>query len=452
MNPKDDIYQFIGKKLVGIIKNSIVLINSYDKTTNSFNLRALEGIGEKIKFVLKTLRKNLFAMSFPISDEKARKAVISGKFTKIPGGVHELSFGKIPKNISYVLEKSFNIGEINYIGFSRKKEIFGNAVIIMRKGDELQDLEFINALIKQASIALQHRQTVEELKNSEERLKILFDYAPDACYLNDLTGKFIDGNRAAEKITGYKKEELIGKSFLKLKLLSTADIYKDSKLLARNLQGLPTGPDELTLNRKDGSKATVEISTYPVKIKGRTLVLGIARDISNRKRAEDALRKSQQEFESIFDNNPMASIYLDNQGKVLDINSRFRELFGYSLKEIKGKDINSGIIHPPDKMKEINKLFKKAIKGYMNYETIRKRKDGTLIPVSISSSSVLIDRKPHGRVVLYQDIGQRKQAEEKVRESYEKLQKTVEATINTISKIIEPEIPILPGIKTKYQS
>ena len=102
-----------------------MLINSYDKTTNSFNLRALEGIGEKIKFVLKTLRKNLFAMSFPISDEKARKAVISGKFTKIPGGVHELSFRKIPKNISYVLEKSFNIGEINYIFFHGKRKYLG---------------------------------------------------------------------------------------------------------------------------------------------------------------------------------------------------------------------------------------------------------------------------------------------------------------------------------------
>jgi len=449
LNPEDDIYQFIGKKLAGIIKNSIVLVNSYDKITDSFTLRALEGIGENIKFVLKTLRKNPFTISYPISDEKARSAVISGKFLKIPGGVHELSFGKIPKSISYVLEKSFNIGEINYIGFSREKEIFGNAVIIMRKGEELQDLEFINAFIKQASISLQHRQAVEELKNSEERLEILFDYAPDAYYLNDLTGKFLDGNKAAEKVTGYKKEELIGKSFLKLKLLSTADIPKAVKLLTKNLQGLPTGPDELTLIRKDRSKVIVEISTYPVKIKGKTLVLGIARDISARKRAEETLRRSQQEFKSIFDNNPVASLYLDNQGTVLDINSPFRELFGYSLKEIKGKDINSGIIHPPDKMKEIKKLFKKAIKGYMNYETIRKRKDGTLIPVSISSSSVLISGKTHGRIVLYQDISQRKQAEQKVEEGYKKLQKTMEATINTISKIIETRDPYTAGHQNK---
>ena len=85
----------------------------------------------------------------------------------------------------------------------------------------------------------------------------------------------------------------------------------------------------------------------------------------------------------------------------------------------------------------------------MNYETIRKRKDGTLIPVSISSSSVLISGKTHGRIVLYQDISQRKQAEQKVEEGYKKLQKTMEATINTISKIIETRDPYTAGHQNK---
>ena len=59
----------------------------------------------------------------------------------------------------------------------------------------------------------------EELKDSEERLKILFDYTPDAYYLIDLKGNFVDGNLVAERLTGYKRKELIGKNFLKLKFL-----------------------------------------------------------------------------------------------------------------------------------------------------------------------------------------------------------------------------------------
>jgi len=129
------------------------------------------------------------------------------------------------------------------------------------------------------------------LKSSEERLKILLESAPDAIYLSDLKGTFIDGNRAAEDLMGYKKEELVGKSFLKLKLLSGKELLKASKLLLKNLQGKGTGPDELILNRKDGSQVTVEILTYPVKIKDKTMVMGIARDITDRKRAEVALRE-----------------------------------------------------------------------------------------------------------------------------------------------------------------
>ncbi|GAH51841.1 unnamed protein product, partial [marine sediment metagenome] len=107
-----------------------------------------------------------------------------------------------------------------------------------------------------------------ELRSSEERLKILFEYAPDGYYLSDLKGTLIHGNKAAEEITGYRREELIGKSFLKLKLLSTEQMPRAAALLAKNALGKSTGPDEFTLNRKDGSTVPVEIRTYPVRIGG----------------------------------------------------------------------------------------------------------------------------------------------------------------------------------------
>jgi len=161
-------------------------------------------------------------------------------------------------------------------------------------------IEITAKLIKKLGIPFSLRITVqditerkkveEELRDSEERLKILFDYAPDAYYINDLQGKFINGNKAAERMIGHKREELTGKNFLKLKLLSLTDIPKAAKLLTKNLRRLPTGPDEFVLNRKDNTKVTVEISTYPVKIKGRTLVLGIARDITERKKAEEKIK------------------------------------------------------------------------------------------------------------------------------------------------------------------
>jgi PAS domain S-box-containing protein len=129
----------------------------------------------------------------------------------------------------------------------------------------------------------------EELKNSEERLRILFEYAPDAYYLHDLKGAFLDGNKAAEEMCGYRKEELIGKNFLKLDLLPVNQLPKAAGILARNALGRPGGPTEFLLHRKDGTQIDIEIRTYPVQIGGRTVVLGIARDISKRKKAEAML-------------------------------------------------------------------------------------------------------------------------------------------------------------------
>ena len=142
------------------------------------------------------------------------------------------------------------------------------------------------------------RKKVEaELRSSEERLRILFEFAPDAYYLNDLKGHFVDGNKAAEEVTGYKREELIGRSFLKLKLLPPGQIPKAALLLTKNALGQPTGPDDFTFTRRDDTRVQLEIRTFPVKIKGKTLVLGIARNVTDHKWAEEEIRRLNKELE-----------------------------------------------------------------------------------------------------------------------------------------------------------
>jgi diguanylate cyclase (GGDEF)-like protein/PAS domain S-box-containing protein len=135
-----------------------------------------------------------------------------------------------------------------------------------------------------------------------------------------------------------------------------------------------------------------------------------------RKRAEESLRKSQQELANIFKNIPQAVVYLDENSNIKDISPRFTKLFGYTLVEIKGKNINEGIIHPPGKIKEGNNLDETILsEGYFNYETIRKKKDGTLFSVSISGSNIVIDGQLKGIIGTYFDITERKKLEEKLK-------------------------------------
>ncbi|MCK4241104.1 MAG: PAS domain S-box protein, partial [Candidatus Atribacteria bacterium] len=134
-----------------------------------------------------------------------------------------------------------------------------------------------------------------------------------------------------------------------------------------------------------------------------------------RKRTEEALQKSQQEFASLFKSSPEALVYLDKNSNIVNINPYFTELFGYTLKEIKGRNINDGMIHPAGKIEEGKNLDKSILsKGHFNYETIRKKKNGTLFAVFISASSIIIDGQVKGIIGTYIDITERKKMEEEL--------------------------------------
>ena len=268
------------------------------------------------------------------------------------------------------------------------------------------------------------------LRDSEERLKILFESAPDAYYLNDLEGRFVDGNRAAGEISGYKREELIGQSFLSLKLLSPDEISKAAVLLARNAQGEATGPDEFTLNRKDGSQVAVEIRTFVVRIAGEVLVLGIARDITERKRAEEALRESEQQYRALYDDNPTMYFTVDTEGTVLSVNKFGAEQLGYKADELVGRSV-LGIFHDDDR-EDVQEQLAACVRNpaeVAQWEFRKVCKDGSLMWVKETVRAV---RGPDGDTIVLivcDDITERMRVEEALQEAREELESRVETQL-----------------------
>jgi PAS domain S-box-containing protein len=245
------------------------------------------------------------------------------------------------------------------------------------------------------------------LRSSEERLKILFNFAPDAYYLCDLKGNFVDGNIAAEKLLGYDKNEIIGKSFLNLNLLPSKYLLKASKLLLAGIMEKPTGPDEFVLIRKNGSKVTVEITTHPVKIEGQTLILGIARDISERKMAEKSMKEASENWNRTFQAMHSGIALLDAHQKIIQTNRAFQNFVNKDEKKLTGQNCFPFVFG-----KEIpaeGNLFEKM--------KISKTCKKTEVTINGSIFEILIDPvfnengKITGAVLIMNDISQRKRDE-----------------------------------------
>ena len=263
-------------------------------------------------------------------------------------------------------------------------------------------------------------QELIKMRESEKKYRELVQNTNSIVLRMDINGCITFFNEFAQKFFGYTKDEILGKNVVGTIVPETDTSYRDLKAMIKDII---QNPDLYTINENENIRGNGERVWILWTNKGAfdkdgniSEILCIGNDITEHKKTEEALYKSQQEFASLFKNSPEALVYLDENSNILDINHRFTELFGYTLKEIKGRNINDGIIHPHDKIEEGKNLDKIALsKGYFNYETIRKKKDGTLVPVSVSGSNILIDDQVKGILGIYINITERKRLEEELK-------------------------------------
>lgn len=274
------------------------------------------------------------------------------------------------------------------------------------------------------------------IKENEENLQILFDSISEAIYILDKSATLINVNKGAEKMYQYSRKDLLGKSLLNF----AAQSLNDYSIIQLKMETVfETGnPEqfEFWAVRKNGVIFPSEVVIDKCNYFGKDFLIATARDITERKKSEDSLRKSEEKIKSIFNLANSGIVLTDLTGKFLEFNQKWLEMLGYTPEEMRNLT-NFQITHPND-------IEKSELWGNMVYNgeidrfQIEKRyikKDKTSFWGEVSVSAIKDENnKIISTIGIISDISERKYTQQKIKQLSQAVEQSPVTIIITNTK------------------
>jgi PAS domain S-box-containing protein len=295
--PDADLHKLIADKLHVITGAMGVSISEYDAKEQALITRYLAVSGQILSTLNNLLGRNIIGLHSPTSPEMIQQ--ITSEIVAVASDLSEVSFGAIPKSVSAIVQKTFGIGSFTGLAFIYGGELWGTAIVVMKKDQPPIDRDLAMALTNVAAMAMRRKKTEEALYASEARYRALVEMSPDAIILSDLSGNIVYCNQQTAVVHGCENAgQIMGANVLDffapeehskvLQKIQTASMIKQ------------IGDTPFTLVKKDGSRFPGEIRACLVHgLDGNpTGIIGITRDVTERKKAEFEREQLIKELES----------------------------------------------------------------------------------------------------------------------------------------------------------
>ncbi|MBU0986757.1 MAG: PAS domain S-box protein, partial [Proteobacteria bacterium] len=264
------------------------------------------------------------------------------------------------------------------------------------------------------------------LKESERKYRLLSDNVRDVIWTRDMNLRLTYTSPSVMEQQGYTAEEAMARTpeetwspnSLKLVgkvLTEELEVEKQEK---KNL--LRSRTLEVEVKCKDGSTIWTEAKMSFLRDQNGhpTGIIGVTRDISDRKQAEESLRESEEKYRTVLEANPDPVVVYDIEGKVIYFNPAFTRVFGWTLAERLGNKMD--VFVPEEAWRETKMMIKKVLGGerFSSIETLRYSKKGEIIPVSVSGA-IYKDKNgnPVGSVINLRDISHQKKLEAQLQQA-----------------------------------
>jgi len=237
-----------------------------------------------------------------------------------------------------------------------------------------------------------HKWVNEVVEQLGRRNELILEAAGEGIYGLDTDGRTTFVNPAAARMLGYKPADLIGQLHHELVHHSKPDgtVYPQSQcpIYAAFKDGtFHTSVDYEVFWRRDGTSFQAEYTSTPVIDKGKLVGAVVTfRDISERKRLEELLRKSEEQYRSVFESAANMIISVDGEGIILECNNRLKEILGYAPEEIIGKGLLD-LIHPDDRERahvSLAEIFSNGFDYHKRYKMIGK--SGNSVDVQMNAA------------------------------------------------------------------
>jgi len=261
----------------------------------------------------------------------------------------------------------------------------------------------------------ERKRAEKDLRESEERYRTLIETIPDVIFTISIDGKLVSLNQPFETTTGWSRQEWIGRSIQEI--IHPDDVSFVMKDVAEIISGRPPTPKEVRVLTKSQKYIVGNFVTTRLIRDGKVVgLLGIGRDVTERKMMVDALKESELRFRTLVENAPdvIYSISAEDQ-TLLSLNPVFEKVTGWSRDEWIGKTFSS-IIHPDDLELAI-KTFEQALNGKVTapYELRVRSKSGSYIVGEFISTPLIRSGKVAGELGIVRDITERRKVEDALR-------------------------------------
>lgn len=290
----------------------------------------------------------------------------------------------------------------------------------------------------------------QALRASEERYRELFENAKDALYVHDLEGRYTSINHAAEKLIGYQRDEIIGENLGEFFPPDQLETVKEN--LLRKLIKRGETSYETEVIAKDGRRVPVEVSSRLIFEDGSPVgIQGAARDITERKRVEEALKQSEREYRGLFENAHDAILIIDPETEtVLEVNPRACEMYGIKRSDFVGMSLQTISKDTKRGRSRIEETLRSGVSH--NFETIQCRGDGTEMFLQVNAAVV----EYKGRVAIQsinRDITEQRRAEEALKNYPRQLIQAQEAERQNIARELHDQIgQVLTAVQLNLNS